>query len=295
MKCRRMPPSGWVPSWPRRSKKQHRKPQKTAGSTEPTSPVLPEIFPVWVLFGSNQISKNSIRQKSDGKQEKTLGFPKKPEGQWSECRDSNPGPLGPEDSAEKSGGTFHPVWCCLFQKRLLFKPLPSHASIRFPHSLGHHLGLGLCTAILLIFPLYFQDHIHKKFCITIGKPGRSVIFFRHHGDGRQPDPPPVVPRGAIPVFPFAHMAVKAVRGHDIQAVFLPQLCGQAEPALSRPQRLAALDPIFQQVSKQAGQVKLRYGHRIGKLDLPVCFDLGRKPPSPRNIRTGRSAWRWRSS
>ena len=78
---------------------QHRKAPKSAGSTEPISPVLPGIFPVWVLFGSNQISKNSIRQKSDGKQEKTLGFPKKPKGRWSECRDSNPGPLGPEPSA----------------------------------------------------------------------------------------------------------------------------------------------------------------------------------------------------
>ena len=140
MKCRRMPPSGWVPSWPRRSKKQHRKPQKTAGSTEPTSPVLPEIFPVWVLFGSNQISKNSIRQKSDGKQEKTLGFPKKPEGQWSECRDSNPGPLGPEDSAEKSGGAFRPVWFCLFQQKVLSSLLHSNAYVRSPHSLGHYLG-----------------------------------------------------------------------------------------------------------------------------------------------------------
>ena len=147
MKCRRMPPSGWVPSWPRRSKKQHRKPQKTAGSTEPTSPVLPEIFPVWVLFGSNQISKNSIRQKSDGKQEKTLGFPKKPEGRWSECRDSNPGPLGPENSAGKSGDAFRPVWFCLFQQKVLPSPLRSNASIRSPHSLGHRLGQ---TAILLL-------------------------------------------------------------------------------------------------------------------------------------------------
>ena len=121
---------------------QHRKAPKSAGSTEPISPVLPGIFPVWVLFGSNQISKNSIRQKSDGKQEKTLGFPKKPKGRWSECRDSNPGPLGPEDSAEKSGGALRPVLFRLFQQKVLPKYLRSNPSIRSPHSLGHHLGLN---------------------------------------------------------------------------------------------------------------------------------------------------------
>ena len=126
---------------------QHRKAPKSAGSTEPISPVLPGIFPVWVLFGSNQISKNSIYLKSDGKQEKALGFPKKSEGWWSECRDSNPGPLGPEDSAEKSGGAFRPVWFCLFQQKVLSSLLHSNAYVRSPHSLGHYLGQ---TAIPLL-------------------------------------------------------------------------------------------------------------------------------------------------
>ena len=119
---------------------QHRKAPKSAGSTEPTSPVLPGIFPVWVLFGSNQIFKNSIRQKSDGKQEKALGFPKKSEGWWSECRDSNPGPLGPEDSAEKSGGALRPVLFRLFQQKVLPKYLRSNPSIRSPPQSGSPFG-----------------------------------------------------------------------------------------------------------------------------------------------------------
>lgn len=59
---------------------------------------------------------------------------------WPECRDSNPGPLGPEDSAEKSGGAFRPVWCCLFHQKVLSKPLRSNASIRSLHNLGRRSG-----------------------------------------------------------------------------------------------------------------------------------------------------------
>ena len=124
---------------------QHRKAPKSAGSTEPNGPVLPEIFPVWVLFGSTQILKNLIFRKSDEMQEKAPGFPKKPEGQWSECRDSNPGPLGPEGSAENSADTFAPVWCCLFQQKVLSRPLHSNASICSPPNLGHRLGHPPCT------------------------------------------------------------------------------------------------------------------------------------------------------
>ena len=119
---------------------QHRKAPKSVGSTEPISPVLPGIFPVWVLFGSNQISKNSIHQKSDEKQEKAPGFPKKPEGRWSECRDSSPGPLGPEDSAGKSGGCFPPRLVLFVPAESAFQTSPLQCLRTLPTQSGSLFG-----------------------------------------------------------------------------------------------------------------------------------------------------------
>lgn len=59
---------------------------------------------------------------------------------WSQCRDSTPGPLGPEDSAENSADAFEHIWCCLFQAWLLSKHLHSNAPIRSSRGLGQRLG-----------------------------------------------------------------------------------------------------------------------------------------------------------
>ena len=59
---------------------------------------------------------------------------------WSEWRDLNPRPLGPEDWTKNSRDAFRRIWCCLLRARLLSGYLRSNASVRSRRGLGQRLG-----------------------------------------------------------------------------------------------------------------------------------------------------------
>ena len=82
---------------------------------------------------------------------------------WSECRDSNPGPLGPEDWTENSRGAFGRIWCWLLRKRLLSGPLPSPVSVRSRRGMGRRLGqVQLASAVTALVTTAPRRNLSKQ-------------------------------------------------------------------------------------------------------------------------------------
>lgn len=60
----------------------------------------------------------------------------------------NPGPLGPEDSAEHSVDAFDPIWRCLFREQLLSRPLYSNVSVGSRRVMCQRLGQAAIALLL---------------------------------------------------------------------------------------------------------------------------------------------------